>query len=66
MARALEARNRGRRDRGERRVAEMSLDEAQALLFKLDRPRQQRIRLAARYASIAADKRLGPCSFADS
>ena len=39
VPRALELRDRRRRDRRERHVAEMLLDEAQPFLLELDRPR---------------------------
>ena len=39
VTRALELRNRGRRDRLERHVAEVLLDEAQPFFLELDRPR---------------------------
>jgi hypothetical protein len=39
VTRALELRNRGRRDRRERHVAEVLLDETQPFFFELDRPR---------------------------
>ena len=40
VTRALELRDRRRRDRGERHVAEVLLDEAEPLLLELDRPRR--------------------------
>ena len=40
VARALEVGDRRRRDRRQRRIAEMLLDEAQALLLELDRSRR--------------------------
>jgi len=38
-ARVLKVCDRCRRDRGERQISEMFLDEAQALLFELNSPR---------------------------
>jgi hypothetical protein len=59
---ALEVGDRRRRDRGERDVAKVLLDDAEPLSSSSIVLGEHRIRLAVRYASTASDSRFGPCS----